>query len=83
MEFLIVYAIIAVLSAVVGHFVLIVPVVRRLVDEGYENSVTESQYIFYVAGLIAMLLAAPLVLYVLYDYERIIQFRETLFKDLQ
>lgn len=83
MEFLIVYAIIAVLSAVVGYFVLIVPVVRRLVDEGYENSVTESQYLFYAAGLIAMILAAPLVLYVLYDYERIIQFRETLFKDLQ
>lgn len=83
MEYLILYAIVAVILACLGVLELVLPAVRTLQDEGVENDVTENPTLILAIAFIILIIMAPLVIMHLRTHETTILSRNALTQSLR
>ena len=83
MEFLITYALLALLAALLVIALISMPVMDRLLADGVENSITENRFIYYLTSLILGFIAAPASVLIVTSFGRINEFRDALYNELQ
>lgn len=84
MGFLIIYGLLAVVVALLCTLLLSMPVFDRLMADGVENSITENPITYYFSTFILSFIVAPIVaIFVLPSFDRINEFRDALYTELQ